>query len=436
VAGFGVTNEGFNLKGFDVILSECRDRARQMFGPTIDLTATSPLRKLLEVTSAEDAELWKRMEDLYYSNFVSTAQGDTLDLLGQDVGLTRQPLFSEGEVKFTLSGAAPGRRYVIAEGTAVVTDDMPPQAFYTIAPITLNSDTTTLTVGVRAFEPGKDGDILKGKIKDIDPAYRAIYFSNLGGATLAVTNDAAFSGGLKKEDDDAYRARLLGLPRNIWTLESIRHAVTQIPAVIDVRVYDPLGGVDVSQSYFNLFSFAQRVFSSERRFGEPYFFDVVVAHEFAWPWHTQGVVTGIFEQVSTAIEKVRPIGIFPNITQADHVEVGMRARVTIDRGYDPQVILSSIKQRILLDIGALKLGSDVLYSQVMRAFVEQLGVVDVQNLHLRRCPASFGRVTFGKIPFQLAVVEAEAGENLTMGETEIAFFRIDSNLIDVEVVKR
>src|SRR5216683_5560620 len=164
MAGFGVTNEGFNLKGFDVILSECRDRASQMFGPTIDLTATSPLRKLLEVTSAEDAELWKRMEDLYYSNFASTALGDNLDLLGQDVGLTRQFLFSEGEVKFSLSNAAPGRTYVIPEGTVVVTDDVPVKAFYTLAPLILNSNTTTGTMGARAFEPGKDGDIEKGKI--------------------------------------------------------------------------------------------------------------------------------------------------------------------------------------------------------------------------------------------------------------------------------
>ena len=83
MAGFGVTNEGFNLKGFDLILADSLDRARQMFGATIDLTTTSPLRKILEVTSAEDAELWKRMEDLYYSNFVSTALGDNLDLLGE-----------------------------------------------------------------------------------------------------------------------------------------------------------------------------------------------------------------------------------------------------------------------------------------------------------------------------------------------------------------
>ncbi len=84
----------------------------------------------------------------------------------------------------------------------------------------------------------------------------------------------------------------------------------------------------------------------------------------------------------------------------------------------------------------LKLGGNVLFSQVMRAFVEQPGVIDVQNMHLRRCPAAFGRITFGAVPFQADVLEAAVGENLLMGPTEIAIFRIDSALIDLKVVPR
>ena len=44
-------------------------------------------------------------------------------------------------------------------------------------------------------------------------------------------------------------------------------------------ISDPLGGVDVSQSYFGVFTFGKRLFSAERRLGEPYFVDVVVAHD-------------------------------------------------------------------------------------------------------------------------------------------------------------
>lgn len=430
---FGVVNEGFNLKGFDVILADGLERARQMFGTTIDLTATSPLRKLLEVTCAEDAELWKRMEDLYYSNFVSTALGDNLDLLGEDVGLARRPLFAGGEVTLKISSPVPGRSYLVPEGTVLLTG-APVLSFYTTAPLALSSSTPQVTVAVQAFARGPESDIPAGAIVGIDPVYQQIYLGNFGAASLTALNAQPFSGGDAFESDEVYRGRLLGLPRNLWTLESIRRAVLDIGGVIDVLLFDPLGGVDVSQSYFSLFNFNQRLFSSERSIGDPYFFDIVVAHEFAWPWRTTGSVPGIFEQVSAAVDRVRPVGIHPNLVEANHIEVGVRAKVIIQGGYDPQALLASIKQRLAGDIGALKLGGAVLYSQVMCAFVEQPGVVDVQQLHLRRCPPAFGRITFGAVPHQSGLIEAGAGENLEMGATELAIFGSDSDLLGFEVV--
>jgi hypothetical protein len=70
----------------------------------------------------------------------------------------------------------------------------------------------------------------------------------------------------------------------------------------------------------------------------------------------------------------------------------------------------------------------------MRAFTDEPGVVDVQGLHLRRGPAGFGRVTLGNVAFQSRPVEAAVGENLQMGPTELAMFRPDSSLLDLDVV--
>jgi len=226
----------------------------------------------------------------------------------------------------------------------------------------------------------------------------------------------------------------LGWPRHIWTLESVRRAVLEVDGVIDVLPFDPLGGVDISQSYFNLFDFSEGLFSGERRLGEPYFFNIIVAHEFAWPWEATGGVTGIASRVRAAVEQVRPVGIHPNIIQADHIEVGLQAKVLVAAGYDSQALLAAVKQRIAQDVNALKLGGDVLYSQIMCAFIDQPGVMDVQNLRLRRCPAAFGRITFGGVPFQTDIIEAGPGENLAMNPTEIAVFQLDSDLIDLEVV--
>jgi hypothetical protein len=143
----------------------------------------------------------------------------------------------------------------------------------------------------------------------------------------------------------------------------------------------------------------------------------------------------VFEQVTAAIDRVRPVGIHPNVVEADHIEAGARAQVFVQPGYDTQALEAAITQR-LIDVGGLRLGSDVLYSQVMRAFVEQPGVVDVQNLRLRRCPPTFGRIAFGSVSFQSEIVEAGPGENLVMGPTEIAVFRLDSALLDLEVTPR
>jgi uncharacterized phage protein gp47/JayE len=393
MAGFGVTEEGFNLKGFDAILGESLERARQAFGANVDLTSTSPLRKILEATAAEDAELWKSMEDLYYSNFMATAVGSSLDLLGEELGLPRRLQFAQGEVTFRLANPTSGHRYVVPEGAVVVTAS-PARAFHTTAPLILSGGSPQGKASVVAFERGPDGNIPAHQIVGIEPVYQKVYFGDWGAATLAVSNDRAFAGGETTEPDEVYRNRLLGLPRALWTLDSVRRAALEVDGVLDVLLSDPLGGIDVSQSYFNQFNFAERVFggdfSSGRLLVKPYFFDVIVAHESAWPWRSWGPVPGIYEQVKAALDRVRPIGIHPNIMPANHIDVGLHAKVISEPGYDPQTLKNAITRQLADAMGALKLGGDVLYSQVMRVFVEQPGVVDVRAI-------AFKLLTFASI---------------------------------------
>lgn len=436
---FGVTEDGFTIKSYDVILAENLRRAQQIFGPDVDLTCTSPIHKIIEVTATEDAELWKRMEDLYYSNFVSTATGQSLDTLGDDLGVRRQQSFAQGEVTFTVNNPVPGHTYTLPTGTVVVTA-APTVAFYTTVEQVLTAENPSAIVLVQAFKRGTTGNIKQGQIVGIDPNFQ-LRHSELNLIAIEVKNNADFgiaplTNGADDEKDEDYRARLLGFPRTIWTIERVRRAALDVEGVIDVLLFDPLGGVDVAQSYFNLFKFGEKRFSGERQLGEPYFFEVVVAHEIPRPWRTLGKVTGIYEQVSDAVDKERPIGIYANIVQADHIDVGVRATVIIEAGTDEQSLRSSIEQQIVTGIGTLKLGADVLFSQVMRAFVEQTGVIDVQNMHLRRCPPHFGRITFGAVLFQSTVLEVEVGDNLVMGPREIAIFRLDNDLIDIEVVRK
>jgi uncharacterized phage protein gp47/JayE len=435
MADFGVTQDGFVLKTFDAILADALNRAVAIFGAGVDLTSTSPLRKLIEAGALEDAEVWKRLEDFYYGAFVSTATGDSLDLLADDVGLARREEFATGEVTLTLGGAVQGRTYVIPQGTVLLAPG-PGQAFATASTVQLSATATTASVTVTAFTRGPGGDVGAGAITTIDPAYAAVYLADFGAATISVTNGAALTGGLATEDDDALRGRLLGISRTLWTAEAAQQAVLDVDGVVDVLLSDPLGGVDVSQSYFAEFDFGQRLFSAERRIGEPYQFDVVVAHDFAWPWQTTGAVPGVFERVTAVLDTIRPAGVHPNVIEADHIDVGVRAAVMVEPGYDATALLSAILARLASTVAGLQLGSDVLFSQIMGAIVAEPGVIDVQNLHLRRYPPAFGRITFGNVPYQTGVIEAGVGQNLAMGPTELPVLRTDSTLQDLTLVRQ
>jgi len=432
---YGVTSEGFVIKPFTTILQDKFDRAQSMFGADVDLQSSSALRKLLEITSAEDQELWKGMEQFYYSNFLSTASGGALDLLGDDMGVQRRFLYSQGNATLTLSNQAPGKTYNLPTGTLLETD-APVQRFRTLALAAVSDQSKKTVVAVEALERGPDGDVAAAAINKINVEY-AEHHLDLGAATIAVSNDAPTSGGDFQEDDASYRRMLLGYPRTVWTLDAVRRAVLAVDGVRDCRVFDPLGGLDVSQSIFNVFAFSERRFGTQRLLGSPYYFDILVAIYPGFLWENQMGIAGLQETITEAISDVRPISIFPNISRANSVIVGLRADIRIKPGHDGNGIVASIKERLAQRVAAQTLGSSVLYSEVQCDCMAVSGVVDVQGLHLRRCPPLFSSVTFGnRLLFQSEVIEEAVGENIDLLPNEIPEFQVDSALIALEVSDR
>jgi hypothetical protein len=407
-----------------------------VFGADVDLTVTSPMRKILEVVEMQHAELWKQLENGYYAGFTSTASGDSLDLHGEDIGVVRRTAFATGAVTLTLAGGLPGRDYIVGEAMVLLSSSVPGLGFTTDEAVVLTAANPVAQVGVTSLRRGAVGNVPATDIATIDPASLQVYHPDLAPATLVVTNAQPLTGGGAREADDSYRGRMLGVPRTTWTAESVRQAVLNVDGVIDVLLSDPLGGTDVTQSYFDTFSFGDRLFSAERRIGEPYTFDIVVAHDYRWPWESLGVVDGLVERIGAAVDGVRPPGIHPNLIQADHIDIGVRASLVMQPGYNQAALLARIGDRIRALAEQLRLGSNVLASQVMRAFTDEPGVVDVQDLHLRRGAAQLGRVTLGRVPYQVSRIEAAVGENLVMGPTELAIFRPDSGLNTIKVVKR
>jgi hypothetical protein len=432
---YGVTPDGFVIKGIDTILAEQQARARDMFGSDVDLTPGSPIRKILDAVAWQAQDVWRGLERQYYSNFIVTADGQSLDLLGADLGIERRNLRSQGLITFTLGGLQfPGRSYVLPEGTIVQTGGG--IRFRTKAPTKLELPALPKTVPAEAMERGPAGDIGPNLITQIDPDYARTHLTIPTGTTVTPSNPAAFAGGALFESDDDYRSRLRGFPRTVWTLDRIAETVRDIDGVRDVRVFDPLGGVDVSQSYFNLFRFSERVFSADRRFASPYFFDIVVATDPGWPWRTgTGAIEGRYERIVRSLRDVRPVSIFPNVVPANQVEIGVRCTLKVQPGHDRDAILGDIRTRIHRYVASLHLGGQVLYSDVLVRTRVATGVLDVQQLHLRRCPPQFDGINFGGAQFR-QTVEMAVGENIDLASDEVAFFTIDSQLIDIEVVEQ
>jgi len=432
---YGVTPTGFVVKPFTDILSAKLDLARSVFGPEVDLRSTSALRRILDIASAEDQEHWKALESAYYANFISTATGDALDLLGEDLGRQRENQQATGQVTFTLANEAPGRNYILPIGTLVETA-APVIRFRTTDVAILSTAQKTAAVPATAVLPGASGNIASSAIIQINPIYAGHYLS-LGTATIAATNPAPFTGGDLLADDETYRSQLLRVPRTLFTVQAVSATVLNVDGVRDCRVSDPLGGVDVSLSIFSSFVFDRRRFGQARFLGTPYFFDVLVAPEPGYAWETIGAVIGLRDQVAAAVDTVRPIGIFPNIRLADLIVVGVRANITTRPGMDLVAVDAALKLAFEQRVAGLGLGGPVLASEVLRDLLNVSGVVDVQNLHLRRYPPTFGSIVFGtREQFQGAAIEADLGSNLSLTSNEIATFQYDSKLIDLRVSDR
>jgi uncharacterized phage protein gp47/JayE len=427
---FGVTQDGFVLKGIDRIVADQQGRARAMFGDDVDLTSGSALRKVMDAVAWDAQELWRGLEAQYYSNFVTTATGPSLDLLGTDLGIVRQNLQAQGQVVLALTNSAPARSYVLPEGTVIETAAPPVISFRTTAPVTLSPDQLTATVGVQAVGRGPAGNLPAGQQLQIDAGWAALHL-NLGGATVTPTNPQAFAGGELVEADADYRSRLLGVPRTVWTADSLLAQVLATDGVRDAAIFDPLGRIDVAESYFNMFLFGQRAFALQRQLGSPYYFDIVVAPEPGWPWTTDGGnVPGIYDTLLETVRQWRPASIFPNIVQANQVNIGIRATLIIQPGQNQDAIKAQIIQALHASVDNVHLGRSVNYSDVMVIVRSVPGVVDVQNLHLRRNPPVFAEFTFSGAVYGQSV-ELDIGENAVLAPDEIAQFSVDSGLIDI-----
>jgi len=218
---YGVTADGFVIKPYSVIIQEKKDKAKAEFGADVDLTPTSPLMKFIEVTTLEEVLLWEMAEALYYSAYLDTATGDSLDKVVRILGVSRKTATNAtGQVTFSGTDGT-----VVPTGTSVETETG--IVFLTTEDGTIASG--TVTVDVEALNAGISGNVASGSI--------VVITSPIAGVT-SVTNASATTGGTDVETDTALRLRTLDALdlAGKATLDALKAAVLAVDGVTNVLV--------------------------------------------------------------------------------------------------------------------------------------------------------------------------------------------------------
>jgi len=444
---FGVTDAGFIVKPLQAILSDAFSRAQQLFGPDIDLCSSSSIRKLLELTSLEGALSWMQLDDVYHSSFLASAAGSALDLLGSDLGRDRSFLQAQGGAQLKLTDAAPKNAvFTLPPGTIIET--LPPAPggdpirFRLLSKAMLvkhdpPDGSEQILVAVAAIVAGPAGNIAAKTLNRLNATFAARYL-NIDPSFVAVSNPQPMSGGEQYEDDTSYRRKLFALPRSLWTTDAVRETILALDGVRDALVYDPYGGLDKATPPFGGFCFSDDSFQAPRELCNPYFFSITVAPNPGVLWESSGDIIGLKDEVLAAIEPIRPISIFPTLAIADTVQVAFRAQLTLAAGVDAGSILAAVAANVRAYVDSLQLGNAVLYAQVMRILTQLPGVLNVQELRLRRCPPRFGEIVCGTPAIfgndiDIGAIEAPCGGDLELAPREVAVFAADSPLMEISL---
>lgn len=223
---WGVTDKGFRRKAYADIIASMEAKARDLFGADIDLSSASPLALFLRVVSFALSLLWSVAERVYYSAYISTARGQSLDYAVKFAGLVRRPATpARRMLRFT---GDPGRS--IPRGFLVETAEGPPR-YATLAPATIGPD-GTVDVLAEAVEPGTASNVVDGTL--------TVIVNPLPGV-MAVTNidHPDNIDGLDRETDRELRERYFrSLARGgTSTLDAILAAVLAVPTVRTARVF-------------------------------------------------------------------------------------------------------------------------------------------------------------------------------------------------------
>ncbi len=380
----------FEPKKFNDIFEDMRGRTTAL----TDFEVGSVTRTMLESFSFEMGLLYQKMNLVYLSGFVDTANGSHLDNVVAVLGIQRGlPDFAVGKVTFTRDKG--NAEVTIPVGTLVATEekpDVPKKVYATLEDILLVKDQQEATVPIQALERGQEQNA------DIDTV--VVMPRPIAGIKSVTNTEGVKLIGRRRETDDELRRRAKNalLASGKANISALENAVLALSGVLDVKIIEEFRPNDAAND-----------------FGFGMVKVVVDASEY----------DKIRDTVFQTVERVRAAGVYADIQQAKKIKLDGTFR--IDAAGQQNLTAEErvkfeqkVKEAIEDFLRSIKMGEPLSISKLMQAV---LTVDGVDNLADYRLLATKPKPVGGGVdivPIAENKIKAEPLERFSAGDLFVA----------------
>ena len=370
----------FQPKKFNDIFEDMRKRTSVI----TDFETGSVARTLYESFAYEIALLYEKMQLVYLSAYVDTAEGQQLDMAVAILGIKRGlPDFAEGEVTFKRDIG--NQDITILQGTLVATVDTPttPKKVYQTGETALfRKDQTSITVKVQAVNRGET---------EVTPADTLVVLPRpiVGIKSVTNTQPTLFTG-KRRETDEELRSRAKNalIASGKATLLSIENALLSLPSpsVKEVKVKED--------------------FTNAKKFGIIEVFVDCDALQDSDPKQKKAAET----QLTEALDRVRAAGIFVDLKPIQLVTMDgiFRIGISADLKLSPEErnkLEQAVQAEISQYINELAMGQPLVFAQLIKSILSVQGVENLEKFELTKPDKT--TIAFPSLKTQVAIAEVE-----------------------------
>lgn len=183
---------GLKILNFQQLLNQLTAKTQELFGDDVNTDQNSALGMYIRVISWLQNIVNQDLEAVYYSSFVGQAEGVSLDRLGSNYSVTRNPA-QAATVMLDFTGTT---------GTVI-----PEETVYTTESGVEFEMVDTVTLDDSGKGSGEAVCTALDETGNIAPNTISVQGENIAGVE-SVTNPTQASGGAEIETDDAYRQRI------------------------------------------------------------------------------------------------------------------------------------------------------------------------------------------------------------------------------------